>query len=132
MGRAIFTGIILMVVLGACTKNHPDSNTCTTCPATVSFKADIIPIFSQNCATTTTCHHGSNASSGHFNLDSAVAYSQATMSGTGYIIAGNANGSILYDQLLSTGNPHMPVGVQLDNCTIQKIYCWIEQGANNN
>ena len=130
-GGSIGICLILVVMLYSCAKDKTQANTCTTCP-TISFKADIIPIFNQNCATTTSCHHGSNAVSSHLDLDSAVAYSQATQAGTGYVKPNDANNSILYDQLFAGVGHHMPVGGQLDQCTMQKIYCWIQEGALNN
>ena len=123
--------LILAFILPGCAKDKSHTSTCTTCPAT-SFKSDIIPIFNTNCATTTACHHGSNAVSAHLDLDSSVAYAQATQAGTGYVKPNDANNSILYDQLFAGVGHHMPVGGQLDPCTMQKIYCWIQQGALNN
>lgn len=122
---------IWVAMLSGCAKDKAQTSTCTTCPAT-SFKADIIPIFNTNCATTTSCHHGSNAVSGHLDLDSTVAYAQATQAGTGYVKPNDANNSILYDQLFAGVGQHMPIGGQLDQCTMQKIYCWIQEGAPNN
>jgi hypothetical protein len=132
MVKSIFFGLILCLLLSTCTKDHTGQSTCTGCVDTVSFRANIIPIFNQNCATSTSCHIGSNAVSGHFNLDSTVAYAQATQAGTGYVVPGNPVNSILYDQLMPGANQHMPIGSQLDNCSIQQVYCWIEQGALNN
>jgi len=133
MYRAIFTGISICILLSNCSKDHTLQTTgCTNCPDTVSFQFAIIPIFKQNCAINGTCHSGSNVQNGHFDLDSAVAYAQATQVGTGYVIPGNPINSILYDELSPGVNQHMPVGIQLDDCTIQEIYCWIKQGALNN
>ncbi len=128
----IGAGIIWLLMLAGCVKDKSDTSTCTTCSAT-SFKTDIIPIFNQYCATAG-CHHGSYASNGHLNLDSAVAYAQITQAGTGYVIDSNANNSIFYDQIVSPVNAsgHMPTGSQLPPCLTQKIYCWIQQGARNN
>ncbi len=135
IGRGvILLGLLWVVVLSGCQKDKtPTGSTCTTCSAT-SFKTDIIPILNQNCATSTACHQGSFAANGHLNLDSAVAYAQITAAGTGYIIDSNANNSIVYDELASPTNAgtHMPIGIQLDQCTVQKVYCWIQQGALNN
>jgi hypothetical protein len=130
---AILVCIVWVVMLSGCQRDKTPANTCTTCPA-ISFKADIIPIFNQYCATSTACHQGSNSVSANLNLDSTVAYTEATRAGTGYVIDSNANNSILYDQLLYplNNNHHMPVGLQLDQCDIQKIYCWIQEGAPNN
>jgi hypothetical protein len=131
-GGVILLCIGLLVALSGCQKDKT-ANPCNTC-STISFKADIIPIFNQSCATTTACHHGSYAANGHLNLDSAVAYAQITQAGTGYVKDSDAVNSIFYDELVSPTNAstHMPIGIQLDQCTVQKVYCWIQQGALNN
>jgi hypothetical protein len=128
MCRAILVCLIIVVFLSGCTRD--EAPLCQTCP-TISFRTDIIPIFQTYC--TAGCHTGPVSSAkGHFTLDSAVAYSQATEAGTGYVVAGNANYSLLYSELLAGNSLHMPVSYQLDPCTIQKIQCWINQGALNN
>lgn len=130
---AIWFWLVVVIALSGCTKDKTISTGCITCPA-ISFKADIIPIFNHNCAATTVCHQGSFAGNGHLNLDSAVAYSQATEPGTGYVKDSDAVNSIIYDELASPVNAstHMPIGIQLDPCTVQKVYCWIQEGAPNN
>lgn len=130
--RAILVCSILMA-LSACTRDKaPSGIACQSCSvSTISFARDIIPIFKLNCALSG-CHVGPRGQGGVI-LDSAVAYASATQQGTGYINAGNPNTSILYTQLLPvTVTSHMPVGGQLGACDIQKIFCWINQGALNN
>ena len=80
------------------------------------------------------CHTGpANTAAGHVSLDSVLAYAQVTYPGKGYVVASYPNNSILYSQLLPGFPNHMPNnGGQLDDCTIQKIYCWIQQGALDN
>jgi hypothetical protein len=91
----------------------------------------VIPILAANCAITA-CHTGSGSGAANISFDSAVAYTQATASGR-YILAGNANASSFYSQLLAGSANHMPNnGRQLSACDIGKIYCWINQGALNN
>ena len=126
-GGAIFAALVLLLVLSNCSKDKGSTSNCQTC-STISFKADIIPIFKSNCALSG-CHLNV---AGHVNLDSAVAYTQITAPGKGYIVAGNPNNSILYMQLVPGGSPIMPPTGQLDACTSQKVYCWILQGALNN
>ena len=128
MRRAILVCFILVALLSGCTRD--EAVQCQNCAA-ISFKTDIIPIFQVYC--TTGCHTGPlSTAKGHFSLDSAVAYSQATEPGAGYVVPGNANYSLIYSELLAGNSLHMPVGSQLDPCTIQKVYCWINQGALNN
>lgn len=132
MNRAILICLMLIAILSGCTKDQANNSACQTC-SVISFRTDIIPIFQANCSMSG-CHTGAPASAaGHVSLDSAVAYAQATYPGKGYVTAYNANNSILYSQLLPNFPNHMPNnGKQLDDCTIKKIYCWINQGALNN
>jgi|GEM_PF-65653 len=121
----------LMLFLSACAKDKAPGVTCQDCTVNVSFNTEVIPILSANCATTG-CHTGAATSAQNISFDSAVAYTQATARGR-YIVAGNANQSIFYSQLLPGAINHMPNnGIQLTACDIQKIYCWINQGALNN
>jgi hypothetical protein len=124
---------VWIIMLSGCVKDKTQTTNCTTCSA-ISFKSDIIPILNQNCATTTACHQGSSSGNGHLNLDSTVAYTALTQSGTGYVKDSNAINSIFYDEIASPTNAstHMPIGIQLDQCTVQKVYCWIQEGAPNN
>ena len=91
MRRAIPVCMILIAFLSACTKDQAPGITCQSCAAiSISFNADIIPIFKANC--TANCHTGPGATApGRISLDSAIAYAQVTHGGTGYVIAGNAN-----------------------------------------
>ena len=129
MKREIWVFTILVTILTGCTKDHALLSNCGTCPV-ISFKTDVIPIFAQNCATSG-CHLG-QFPAGNISLDSASAYTQATKPGTGYIHAGSPSTSILLEQLYPEGMPHMPLTGQLNDCDIQKISCWIQQGAANN
>ena len=131
MVRAILVSAFLAAVLYGCTRDQASTTaSCPGCPA-ISFTADIIPIFQANCVSA--CHTGPTGSAaGHISLDSAVAYAQITESGTGYVVPGYANYSLVYSELLAGNSLHMPVGGQLDPCSIQKIYCWINQGAKDN
>ena len=130
MGRATLFGFVLLVLLSACAKDK--SKSCTgSCP-TVSFKSDIIPIFTVNCALSG-CHNNSTSANKYVELDSAAAYVSIMHAGTGYVVPGNPGYSILLGQLYPGVSNHMPNnGGQLDDCSIQKISCWIQQGALNN
>lgn len=132
MWRAIGVYVILMVIISSCTKDTAVYKPCPDCPSNISFSSAIIPIFKASCAITG-CHTGPASSApGRISLDSAIAYAQATHGGTGYVVGGNANYSLLYNQLQAGAPNHMPVGGQLDACDIQKIQCWIDQGALDN
>jgi hypothetical protein len=129
--KTIQVACILIVMIAACTKDKAPAVSCQSCPVNVSFTKDIIPILATNCAIGN-CHTGSASGALSISYDSAVAYTQATARGR-YILPGNPNASLFYSQLLAGANNHMPFnGRQLDPCTIQKIYCWIEQGALDN
>ncbi|HWB63562.1 MAG TPA: c-type cytochrome domain-containing protein [Chitinophagales bacterium] len=126
---AVPVGLFCLAVIGSCSKDQANKQNCGSCP-TVSFKADIIPVFMQNCALSG-CHDAVTHEQ-NLDLDSAVAYVNATRSGTGWVKPSDPANSILLSQLYAGSNNHMPVGGQLDDCTIQKVSCWISQGALNN
>ena len=130
MRRAIGVCIMLIAVLSGCTRDQALNDPCPGCPSSISFSAEIIPIFKANCATFG-CHN-TTTQAGTVNLDSAYAYAAVTKSGTGFVVPYNANYSLLYSQLLAGNSLHMPIDTQLDPCDIQKIQCWINQGAINN
>lgn len=131
MYKAILVCIILIGTLASCTRDHAPGITCQDCTVIVSFNREVIPILSANCAITG-CHTGAASTASNISFDSAVAYTQATIRGR-YILPGNANASSFYSQLLSGANNHMPNnGGQLGPCDLQKIFCWINQGATNN
>jgi hypothetical protein len=132
MRRAITVCFILVLFVSGCTRDTSPGVPCQSCSAyTASFARDIIPIFSANCSLPA-CHTGTASNADHLSLDSAVAYTQVTAAGS-YILTGNANASLLYSQLFAGANNHMPNnGRQLSDCDIQKIGCWINQGAVNN
>jgi hypothetical protein len=130
MRRAIWVCFIFAATVPGCTRDTAVSDPCPDCPANISFSASIIPIFKSNCLGTG-CH-STTSHEGGVNLDSAFAYASVTEPGSGNVIAGNANYSLLYTLLFPKANIHMPVNGQLDPCDIQKIACWINQGAVNN
>jgi hypothetical protein len=132
MFRAVLMVVIAAMVFSGCTKDHALSSNCQTCPDTVYFHANVIPILNQYCALSG-CHSGSGSQKG-VDLDSTKAYATLTQIGPGYVNPGNTVTSVLLSELNpGTGvNQHMPPSSQLDPCTIQEIYCWIQQGAPHN
>ena len=130
MWRAVGICIIVIACLSSCTKDTAVYSPCPGCPSNISFSAAIIPIFASNCSSVG-CHNTSTHA-GSVDLDSAYAYAAITKPGTGYVVAGNADYSLVYSELLPGNSLHMPISSQLDACDIQKIQCWINQGALNN
>jgi mono/diheme cytochrome c family protein len=99
----------------------------TTAPAgaaTVSFSADVLPIFGQYCQR---CHGATGASAG-VNLssyDSVMTGSRRTI-----VVPGNSGSSTLV-QVIRTGR--MPQGgPKLSDAEIQTIATWIDEGAPDN
>ncbi len=131
MWRAIGACIVLIAFISGCTRDEASNDPCPGCPATISFKSDILPIFAQSCSVSG-CHDATTHAAAVI-LDSAHAYNTVTESGTGYIVKGDAGNSILYNTLNASGVNGMPKGLPpLPPCQVQSIYCWINQGAPNN
>lgn len=117
--------ICLPLVLSQCSKPAAEIN----CATSVSFKTDIIPILSTNCAISG-CHTGAHPEA-NLNMDSANAYHNLTTKG--YVVAGTPNYSIMYNQMLGNGGvPIMPPTGGLDHSYTDKVYCWIKEGAQEN
>ncbi len=100
-----------------------------------SFAADIVPIFSQGCASSG-CHAppgeaGLVLSTSPYNALVNVA---STQTGELRVIPGNANDSYLIKKLegrASVGQ-RMPVGGQLGSTDLTNLKNWINKGAKNN
>jgi hypothetical protein len=111
----IFTKIVFV----SCVKEKVPIPIITTtpsdpnCPDTVHYSSTINQIMIDNC---TGCHNTSNPMGG-FDLSNYAGVSQNT--------------SAVLNSVLATGN--MPQGNdKLPDSTVQKIKCWINQGAKNN
>lgn len=114
----------------SCTYDKAENKPCnTTIPDSVSFQSDILRLFRTHCSTSG-CHSGSNPE-GNLNLDDAQAYAQLSQPGKGYINLTKPEFSILYTQMNSSSQPMPPTG-KLDDCKINLILKWIQQGAKNN
>ncbi len=83
----------------------------------VGFAADIAPIISTNCAS---CHSGGSPNGGI----SLTNYSQIAALATSGALKNVITGS--------NGAPQMPPGGRMNDCNIDKISKWIEDGAQNN
>ncbi len=96
-----------------------------TAPAGVSYATQIQPIFNQRC---TSCHSQFGANGG-LQLQN---YTAATTTGNNpnNIVPFNANGSNLYQRVLSNNMPQG--GPALTSTQKQLIQDWINQGALNN
>jgi hypothetical protein len=118
------TAILLITGLSGCYKDiidpGPDPN---APPQFVSFKDDLIPIFTTNCALSG-CHDGLAHNPA---LTTDKAYSAITSGG--YISLTAPSTSILYGEVKSGSMP--PTG-PLKATDVQKIYDWIRNGAPNN
>lgn len=121
--------MMVCLALSACTYQHADVNPCTSIPSTVSFHTHILPIFQQQCSTSG-CHSGSSPT-GNLNLEDSVAFAQLMQPSKHYIDTITPTNSVLYIQMNAVSNPMPPTG-RLDDCTIQTVLRWIQQGAKNN
>jgi hypothetical protein len=92
----------------------------------MSFKTDIVPLFTTSCAKAG-CHV---AGAKNPDLTEANAY-KALADGT-YIKANDPDNSILMLWLTGKKSPVMPMGAGPDEKINAKIYAWIKQGAKNN
>jgi len=86
--------------------------------AEVSFSADVWPIIEEYALSA----HGGNGGIFLENYEDISAQ----------VVAGDPENSMLYKVLIGDGAPLMPPGNPLPEETIQIIYDWIEQGAQNN
>lgn len=119
-----FTAMLLITGLSGCYKDiidpGPDPN---APPQFVSFKDNLIPIFTTNCALSG-CHDGLSHNPA---LTADKAYSSITSGG--YISLSSPASSILYGEVKSGD---MPPSGPLKPTDVQKIYDWIRNGAPNN
>ncbi len=118
-----------VLLVFSCTYKMEEVKPVCETPEQVSFSADIIPIFSTHCSLSG-CHV-SPSPEGNLDLKAAVAYDQLTTGNAGYIDTVNPSFSLLYSSMKSVSNPMPPTG-NLDECTIELVLKWIEQGAPNN
>ena len=93
---------------------------------TISFSADIQPIFTASCALSG-CHV---AGAKVPNLTAGIAY-QALQDG-GYVIANDPDNSQLMLWLTGKKTPGMPLGNSPNQEINTKVFAWIFQGAKNN
>jgi mono/diheme cytochrome c family protein len=94
---------------------YPAVTACDT--STVSYSQAIVPILQSNCLG---CHSGATPS-GDINLETY----------TNVMIKVN-DGSLLNAVKYNNINSPMPPSGKMNNCNINKIAAWINQGAANN
>jgi len=97
--------------------------------ATVSFSAQIQPIFNDNCVI---CHRPGGIGS-FMNLTAGNAYASLVLSSPPRVIAGSSATSVLYGRITGAILPQMPLGgAPLSAADQTLIKNWIDQGAANN
>ncbi len=97
---------------------------------TVSFSAQIQPIFTANC--TAGCHSPGGISA-FMNLTAGNAYASLVLSSPPRVIAGDSANSLLYKRITGAVQPQMPLGkTPLSSADQTLIKDWIDQGAANN
>ena len=126
----IVTGAVIIIVfaISGCYKTTTLVLTpsLTQDTATISFSADIQPIFTASCALSG-CHV---AGAKIPNLSAGIAY-QALQDG-GYVIANDPDNSQLMLWLTGKKTPGMPLGNSPNQEINTKVFAWIFQGAKNN
>lgn len=97
--------------------------------AAVDFEKQVLPIFTANCIK---CH-GEKKALGKLRLHSAAAIQEKLAADPHLIVAGDPEGSELYERLtLPTDNKkRMPKGGDpLEQATLDLVALWIKEGAN--
>jgi hypothetical protein len=92
----------------------------------MSYAKDITPIFTKSCALSG-CHVAGGKAP-----DLTKDNSYKSLTGGGYIKAGDPDNSTLYQWLNGKKSPVMPLGAGPDQAINGKVYAWIKQGAKNN
>ncbi len=90
----------------------------------ISFAADIEPLFSQGGKDCTQCHNGATDP----DLRAGNAYDALVPD---YVVSGNAEDSELFQKLPGRGHP-FDVGFSLNADEISLIKAWIDRGAEDN
>lgn len=128
-----FQRVLLVVITGStlfsCKHPIPEAEPCSSQPSQVSFNNDILPLFRNHCSTSG-CHAGTDPE-GNLNLEDSAAYTQLMDPQSGYVDTLNPKMSFLYIQMNSSSQPMPPTG-RLDDCTVNLVLKWIEQGAKEN
>jgi hypothetical protein len=127
--KLILLAFTALVILASCEYEHPlipaepidttSNDTTTAQEDTISFKDEIIPLFTSKC---TICHGGSTAP----DLRATKAYS-ALINGN-YVVAKDPDNSILYQKCKSGGT----MASYTSASDLKLIKRWILAGVKNN
>ena len=118
---------IMMIAITGCYKTSTIVvNPGSSITQTMSFKTDIIPLFTSSCAKAG-CHVA-----GAKNPDLTEANAYNDLVDGSYIKANDPESSVLMLWLTGKKSPVMPMGAGPDEKINAKIYAWIKQGAKNN
>jgi hypothetical protein len=126
---AILTGLfaVTMFAITGCYKTSTIVvNPGSSITETMSFKTDIIPLFTNSCAKAG-CH-----AAGSKNPDLTEANAYKALTDGSYLKANDPDNSNLMLWLNGKKSPVMPLGAGPDETINAKIYAWIKQGAKNN
>ncbi len=109
---------------------HPNPVACDT--ANVSFANTILPIMNLSCGTNDNgCHQTDNSSGGYGLANYAMVSACVTNSANDYGVVNTFVKCLTWEA--GTGLPDMPKNAaKLDDCSINKIQAWINQGMQNN
>ena len=122
MKKVVFIFCVISSLTSCYYDNEEDLYGVSNCDIeAVSFADDILPIISDHCSS---CHSGSNPSA---DL-TLVNYSQIMESG----LDTSNDGMISRIERLEGEPGLMPTNYRLEQCQINKIKAWVEQGALNN
>lgn len=113
--------------VGVKTGDDDDNNGGDT--ATVSFAANVLPIFQINCSGSF-CHMPCGPNNAR---DFCLATHASILGHENVVTPGDAQNSVLVRYIEGRENPRMPYGrLPLSDSLIQVIRTWIDEGALNN
>jgi hypothetical protein len=132
---ALWLGLVWLVTISGCSDHGTDpTKNDTVDPATVSFAADLQPVFDLNCGT---CHAAGG--NGGLDLRQGVAWGNLVgAAAVGYaqqrVVPGRPDLSLLYLKLSgSVGvGDRMPLGGALPANELENVRIWIVEGARDN
>ena len=126
---ALLSGFItiMMIAITGCYKTSTIVvNPGSSITQAMSFKTDIVPLFTTSCAKAG-CHVA-----GAKNPDLTEANAYKALTDGNYFKATDPDNSVLMLWLNGKKSPVMPLGAGPDEKINAKIYAWIKQGAKNN
>ncbi|MFZ1977994.1 MAG: hypothetical protein WAV76_08555 [Bacteroidota bacterium] len=138
MSRKVFIPVFLVFVVIlvtaaiSCKDTLDDTATIVFPSSGVSYSKQVDPLFQQRCSISG-CHNSTTHSDG-LDLSPSISYHNLITYSPLLVVAGDANGSLLYQIL--TGNNIYPMPpsyvTQLNSNQINGIKTWIKEGAHNN